>query len=117
MENKERFKRAMARFQNFYSNKVTKNELFEIAFGPDSTVMDFYGVDEILDTITDMAALMFPNIPEEEIKEDISWYLYVAVDMKEPFISFEGKEYLITNPESLYNAMSEFDAVIAKENN
>ena len=45
MENKERFIRAIARYQNFHSHIETINKLLEKAFGSDTVVFNFYGLD------------------------------------------------------------------------
>ena len=71
--NKELFCKAFRRFQNYLSHKETKNKLLEKAFGSDTVVFDFDGLDEILETIIDMSCIIFPNLLKEEIKEDIEW--------------------------------------------
>ena len=104
MENKERFVRAIARWQNYNSHKETKNNLLERAFGSDTIIFDYDGVDEILNTVIDMACLMFPNISEDSIKDNIEYYCYEAVDMKNPAVSYEdGKEFVLNSSEVLYD--------------
>ena len=114
MENKERFIRAIARWQNFQSHLETKMRLLEKAFGSDTQIFDFDGLDELFDTVVDMAVLMFPNLKEEEIKENLSWYLYEAVDMEEPVVSFKEKEWKVINPEILYDMLYEFNKAANK---
>lgn len=111
MENKERFVRAIARFQNYYSHKETKCKLLEKAFGSDTSIFDFDGVEELFITIVDMATLMFPNLSEEEIEDNLSWYLYGAAEQEEPEVydNESGKKYIIKSPKELYDMLYDFN--------
>ena len=111
MENKERFIRAMARFQNYRSRKETKNKLLEKAFGSDTVIFDFDGVDELLDSVIDLACLIFTNLSEEEITENIEWYVYEAVDMDEPLVENNGKNYIVNSTEVLFEMLKDFNNV------
>lgn len=104
--NKETFCKALRRFQNYRSHKETKNKLLEKAFGSDTTIFDFDGLDEILETIIDMSCIMFPNLLKEEIKEDIEWYVYEAVNMENPTIEDDkNNKWIVKAPEALYEMM------------
>ncbi len=111
MGNKERFIRAIARWQNYYSHKETKSKLLEKAFGSDTMIFDFDGVDELLDSIIDMSCLMFPNISEENIRTNIEWYLYETPGQEEPEVydSESGKKYIIKSPKELYDMLYDFN--------
>ena len=109
MENKECFNKAIRRFQNYYSHKITKNKLLEKAFGEETAVFDFDGVDELFFTIEDMACLMFPNLSKNEIDENLEWYLYEAVDMNKPFVEEGENKWFINSPEDLYDMLDHFN--------
>jgi hypothetical protein len=111
MGNKERFIRAIARWQNYHSHKETKSKLLEKAFGSDTMIFDFDGVDELLDSIIDMSCLMFPNISEEDIRTNIEWYLYETPGQEEPEVydSESGKKYIIKSPKELYDMLYDFN--------
>ena len=109
MTNKERFVRAIARYQNFYSHKETKMMLLEKAFGEDSCIVDLDGTEEIINTISDMAIIMFPNISEETVKCYIEYYVYEAVDMKEPFVEDENKKWVLNSSSDLYDMFEEWN--------
>ena len=109
MENKERFIRAIARYQNFHSHIETRNKLLEKAFGSDTTIFNFDGLDEIFNTIVDMASFIFPNLEEKEIEDWLGWYIYEASDMDKPEVESGSKTYIISNSEELYNMLYEFN--------
>lgn len=110
MENKERFIKAIARYQNYDSHLSTKRTLLEKAFGQDTQIFDFDGLDEILDTIVDMATLMFPNLSEKEVRENIEWYVYEAINIEEPVVEDgKGNKYKITNSLDLFNMLKAFN--------
>ena len=112
MKNKERFIRAIARYQNFNSHKETKSKLLEKAFGSDTRIFDFDGVDELLDTVIDMSVFMFPNLSEEEIRENIEWFVYEAVDMENPeVIDPKGKTYIVKTSDILYDMLEDFNEI------
>lgn len=109
MTNKERFIKAIARYQNFYSHKETKMRLLEKAFSEDSTIMDLDGLEELVDTISDMASVMFPNISEETVKNYIEYYIYEAVDIEEPFVEDEEKKWILNSSGDLYDMLEEWN--------
>lgn len=115
MTNKEIFCRAVARFQNYFSKMETRNNIIEKLIGNDTTIMDFAGTTEILDCIFDIAHLMFPNIDEDVINDYISWYIYEAVDMDEPYIEDEHKKWTIKSAEDLFDYFNEEDMRNFKE--
>ena len=107
MENKERFIRAIARWQNYRSHKETKNKLLEKAFGEDTSIFDYDGIEELEDAIIDLSSIMFKNITEEEIRDNIEYYLYEAVDMDNPEVSFvkEEKTFVLNSVSDLYDLL------------
>ena len=109
MTNKERFMKAIARYQNFYSHKKTKMRLLEKAFGEESAIMDLDGLEELVDTISDMASVMFPNISEETVKDYIEYYIYEAVYMEEPFVEDEEKKWILNSSGDLYDMFEEWN--------
>ena len=111
MENKERFIRAMARFQNYCSHKETKNKKIKKAFGSDTVIFDFDGMNELLDSIIDLACLIFTNLSEKEITENIEWYVYEAVNMDEPLVENNGKNYIVNSTEVLFEMLKNFNNV------
>ena len=111
MENKERFIRAMSRFQNYCSHKETKNKLLEKAFGSDTVIFDFDGMNELLDSIIDLACLIFTNVSEKEITENIEWYVYEAVNMDETLVENNGKNYVVNSTEILFEMLKDFNNV------
>lgn len=108
MDNKARFIRAVSRFQNFRSHLETKCKLLEKAFGSDTTIFDFDGLEELFQAIVDMSCLMFPNLTEDEIAENISWYVYEAVDMDNPTVQDGDKEFIVNSVEALYDMLAYF---------
>lgn len=102
----KRFVEAVNRTICFMEKIRKKNEaLEEILCDQDkeTRIFDFTGVNELVDTLVDLTCVMFPNISEDEILENINWYIYEATSMKEPYIVDKGKTYIINNPEDLYN--------------
>jgi hypothetical protein len=111
MTNKDRFIRAVARIQNYNSHKETKNKLLEKAFGSDTVIFDFDGVDELTDTLVDMTSVIFPNLSETNIKDNIEWYLYEAVGMDNPEVSDNNsdKTWIVNNSSVLYDMLEYFN--------
>lgn len=109
MENKEKFIRAISRYQNFHSHIETRNKLLEKAFGSDTVIFNFDGLDEIFITIVDMSSFIFPNLKEKDIEDWLSWYIYEANDMDKPEVESGNKTYIISNSEELYNMLYEFN--------
>ena len=101
----------MARFKNYCSNKETKNKLLEKAFGSDTVIFDFDGMNELLDSIIDLACLIFTNLSEKEITENIEWYVYEAVNMDEPLVENNGKNYVVNSTEVLFEMLKDFNNV------
>jgi hypothetical protein len=109
MDNKARFMRAISRFQNFRSHLETKCKLLEKAFGSDTSIFDFDGLEELFQAIVDMSCLMFPNLTEDEIAENISWNVYEAVDMDNPTVQDGDKEFIVNSVEALYDMIAYFN--------
>lgn len=110
---KELFIKSIARWQNYRSMLKTRMNLFEKIFsiGQDneSRVFDFIGLEEMTQSLYDICSLIFPKLSIEEIKENISWYLYEAVDLDEPLVESNGKEWIVSNSSILYDMMKEFE--------
>lgn len=109
MENKERFIRAISRYQNYNSHICTRNKLLEKAFGSDTTIFNFDGLEELSDTIIDLSVLMFPNLSEAEIRDNIEWYLYEAVDMDNPEVIDGENKYIVNSSEALFLMLEQFN--------
>ena len=111
--NKERFIRAIARYQNLYSHKETKMKLLEKAFGNDTTVVDFDGLEEVVQTIIDMAIVMFPNVSEKTIKDYIEYYIYEAACVKDAVVEEEdGTIWKLTSSDVLYDMLEKWNSDI-----
>ena len=109
MGDKERFVKALSRFQNFRSHMETRCKILEKAFDEDTIIFDFKGLDVVLDTIIDMSVYLFPKLSEAEIKENIEWYVYEAENMTNPIIEYKGMEYIINSVETLYDILKLFN--------
>ena len=109
MTNKERFIRAVARVQNYNSHKDTKNKLLEKAFGGDTVVFDFDGTEELTDALIDLTNIIFQNLTETDIRDNIEWYLYEAVNMDNPEVSDKDKTWIVNNSSVLYDMLEYFN--------
>lgn len=107
---KEMFVKAIRRFQNYYSHLETKNKLLEKAFGSDSCVMDFSGLEELRDSIVDLTKVIFPSLLEKVIADNIDWYLYEVPMLEGDAEVFDGeRKYNIKSPEDLFDMLSNFN--------
>jgi len=109
MTNKERFVKAVKRFQEYMKHKEEKNDLLEKAFGSDTRVFDFDGVEELSSTIIDMSVLMFHNLLEKVVIDNIDWYLFETPNMTEPAVFDGNKKYIIDSPEKMFDMLNEFN--------
>jgi hypothetical protein len=109
MTNKERFIRAVARVQNYNSHKDTKNKLLEKAFGGDTVIFDFDGMEELTDALIDLTNVIFPNLTEIDVRDNIEWYLYEAVNMDNPEVSDKDKTWIVNNSSVLYDMLEYFN--------
>lgn len=111
MTNKDRFIRAVARIQNYNSHKETKNKLLEKAFGGDTVIFDFDGTEELTDALIDLTNVIFQNLTETDIRDNIEWYLYEAVNMDNPEVSDNNsdKTWIVNNPSVLYDVLEHFN--------
>lgn len=106
MTNKERFVQSVARFQNLKSSLETRNNLLEKAFGEDTEIIEYRGLDEMLLTLWDMCCVMFSDIPEDVLKDEIEWFLYEAVNLSDDeskYIEINNVKYMVRNSEEFYN--------------
>lgn len=114
MNNKDVFVKAIERFEQYREKKEKKNKLLEQAFGSDTTIFDFDGLEEILECVVDLAQLIFTAIPKEHLEENISWYIYEASGMDEPVVSEssddDSKKWVVNSPEVLYDMLSYFNS-------
>lgn len=115
MNNKDVFVKAIERFEQYREKKEKKNKLLEQAFGSDTTIFDFDGLEEILGCVVDLGQLIFTAIPKENLEENISWYVYEASGMDEPIVSEssdddDGKKWVVNSPEVLYDMLSYFNS-------
>jgi len=109
MTNKDRFIRAVARVQNYNSHKETKNKLLEKAFGGDTVIFDFDGMEELTDALIDLTNVIFPNLTEIDVRDNIEWYLYEAVNMDNPEVSDKDKTWIVNNSSVLYDMLEYFN--------
>jgi len=109
MTNKERFIRAVARIQNYNSHKDTKNKLLEKAFGGDTVIFDFDGTEELTDALIDLTNIIFQNLTETDIRDNIEWYLYEAVNMDNPEVSDKDKTWIVSSSSVLYDMLEYFN--------
>jgi len=109
MTNKDRFIRAVARVQNYNSHKETKNKLLEKAFGGDTVIFDFDGTEELTDALIDLTSIIFPNLTETDIRDNIEWYLYEAVNMDNPEVSDKDKTWIVNSSSVLYDMLEYFN--------
>ena len=109
MTNKERFIRAVARVQNYNSHKDTKNKLLEKAFGGDTVIFDFDGTEELTDALIDLTNIIFQNLTETDIRDNIEWYLYEAVNMDNPEVSDKDKTWIVSSSSVLYDMLEYFN--------
>ena len=115
MTNKERFIAAVNRFIEYREKKEKKSSLLEEAFGSDTVIFDFDGIEELISTITDVVAVMLPNLADEVIKDNIEWYIYEATGMDKPSVEGDGKEWIVDTPSTLYDMLEHFNNAEAKE--
>lgn len=106
---KTKFVNAIKLFNNYHSHLDNKNNLLEQAFGEDSVLMDYDGIEEMLELIKDEFSLIFPNIKKDELDDWIEYYLYEVGDLEDPEVEVGDKKYVLNSDDAFWDMLVDFN--------
>lgn len=95
---REEFSKAMTAFNKFMDARHERSRLLESAF-PESSIIDTIGIDEFIASLECLIKVIFPNIPEEVVKDELNYYIYE----ENASILMDNVEYNITSPEAFFD--------------
>lgn len=105
MRNKEKiFSRNLDRIKTYFETLRKKEKLLEEAF-PDCSIIINHGVEELIESATDLGMILFPKLSKDTVKEDIDWYLFEVDSLKPPIVTINGNNFVISSPFDLYNML------------
>lgn len=104
----EKFTLAVKTIKDFQEKKNEQNEALEKAFGQDSTIMDFIGLDELMTMFKIVCSSLFPKISQQEIEENCEWYIWEVPNFNNSGAEIEdnGKIYKIVSDQDMFNYLN-----------